>query len=132
MSFDASVFISHFFAMLKPRQIFNNLLNFSWRSHNIIEPTVKRKKMITIFWITILLIAVTMGLSLYRGVAGPGVFNRVAAVNIIGTKTIALLVVMGYYFERPYFFDIALLYAMINFIGTLVFAKYLERGELWS
>jgi multicomponent Na+:H+ antiporter subunit F len=88
--------------------------------------------MITIFWITSLLIAVTMGLSLYRAVAGPGVFNRVAAVNIIGTKTIALLVVMGYYFERPYFFDIALLYAMINFIGTLVFAKYLERGELWS
>ena len=88
--------------------------------------------MITIFWITSLLIAVTIALSLYRAVAGPGVFNRVAAVNIIGTKTIALLVVMGYYFERPYFFDIALLYAMINFIGTLIFAKYLERGELWS
>ena len=86
--------------------------------------------MITVFWVTILLIAVTMGLSLYRAVAGPGVFNRVAAVNIIGTKTIALLVVMGYYFERPYFFDIALLYAMVNFIGTLVFAKYLEKGEL--
>jgi multicomponent Na+:H+ antiporter subunit F len=88
--------------------------------------------MITVFWITLLLIAVTMGLSLYRALAGPGVFNRVAAVNIIGTKTIAILVVMGYYFERPYFSDIALLYAMINFIGTLVFAKYLERGELWS
>ena len=92
----------------------------------------EEENMITVFWITILLIAVTMGLSLYRALLGPGVFNRVAAVNIIGTKTIALLVVMGYYFERPYFFDIALLYAMINFIGTLVFAKYLERGELWS
>ena len=88
--------------------------------------------MITIFFVANLLIAVSMGLSLYRAVAGPGVFNQVAAVNIIGTKTIALLVVMGYYFERPYFFDIALLYGMINFIGTLVFAKYLERGELWS
>jgi multicomponent Na+:H+ antiporter subunit F len=88
--------------------------------------------MITIFLVTGLLIVVTVLLSLYRAVVGPGVFNRVAAVNIIGTKTIALLVVMGYYFERPYFFDIALLYAMINFIGTLVFAKYLERGELWS
>jgi multicomponent Na+:H+ antiporter subunit F len=88
--------------------------------------------MITTFWVTILLIALSIGLSLYRAVAGPGVFNRMAAVNIIGTKTIAFLVVMGYYFERPYFFDIALLYAMVNFIGTLVFAKYLERGELWS
>lgn len=88
--------------------------------------------MITTFWVIILLIAVAIGISLYRAVAGPGVFNRMAAVNIIGTKTIALLVVMGYYFERPYFFDMALLYAMVNFIGTLVFAKYLERGELWS
>jgi multicomponent Na+:H+ antiporter subunit F len=88
--------------------------------------------MITIFWVAILFVAVAVGLSLYRGVAGPGVFNRVAAVNIIGTKTITLLIVMGYYFERPYFLDIALIYAMINFIGTLVFAKYLERGELWS
>jgi len=88
--------------------------------------------MITLFWATALFILLGMLLCLYRAVAGPGVFNRVAAVNVIGTKTTVLLVVMGYYFERPYFFDIALLYAMINFIGTLVFAKYLERGELWS
>jgi multicomponent Na+:H+ antiporter subunit F len=88
--------------------------------------------MITVFLVVGLLIIVTILLSLYRAVIGPGVFNRVAAVNVIGTKTIVLLVIMGYYFERPYFFDIALLYAMLNFIGTLVFAKYLERGELWS
>jgi multicomponent Na+:H+ antiporter subunit F len=88
--------------------------------------------MISIFLVTGLLIAVAIALSLYRAVAGPGVFNRTAAVNIIGTKTIALLVVMGYYLERPYFFDISLLYAMINFIGTLVFTKYLERGNLCS
>jgi multicomponent Na+:H+ antiporter subunit F len=56
----------------------------------------------------------------------------VAAVNVVGTKTVVLLVIMGYYFERPLFFDIPLLYAMLNFIGTLVFAKYLERGELCS
>jgi len=88
--------------------------------------------MISIFLATGILISIAIGLSLYRVVKGPGIFNRTAAVNIIGTKTIALLVVMGYYFERPYFFDIALLYAMINFIGTLVFAKYLEKGNLWS
>ncbi len=88
--------------------------------------------MISVFLITLIIIAGAIALSLYRVVAGPGVFNRTAAVNIIGTKTIALLVVMGYYFERPNFFDIALLYAMINFIGTLVFAKYLERGNLCS
>jgi multicomponent Na+:H+ antiporter subunit F len=79
-----------------------------------------------------LLIVVTILLCLYRAVVGPGVFNRVAAVNVVGTKTVVLLVIMGYIFERPLFFDIPLLYAMLNFIGTLVFAKYLERGELCS
>jgi len=88
--------------------------------------------MLSIFLVTGLLIVVSILLSLYRAVAGPGVFNRVAAVNVIGTKTIVLLVVMGYYFERPLFFDISLLYAMLNFIGTLIFAKYIERGEICS
>ncbi len=90
------------------------------------------KKMIEVFLAIALLIALTILLSLYRAALGPGVFNRVAAINVIGTKTIVLLVIIGYYFERPLFFDISLLYAVLNFIGTLAFAKYLERGEVWS
>ena len=88
--------------------------------------------MISIFLISSLLIIFAIFLSLYRATIGPGVFNRTVAVNVIGTKTIALLILIGYYTERPEFFDIALLYAMLNFIGTLIFARYLERGELWS
>jgi multicomponent Na+:H+ antiporter subunit F len=80
--------------------------------------------MISMFLVIGLLNVVTILLCLYRAV--------VAAVNVIGTKTVVLLVIMGYIFERPLFFDIPLLYAMLNFIGTLVFAKYLERGELCS
>lgn len=88
--------------------------------------------MASIFLITGLLIIISICLSLYRGIFGPGVFNRTAAINVIGTKTITLLVIMGYYFERPLFFDIAILYAMLNFIGTLVFAKYIEKGDICS
>ncbi|NOR78358.1 MAG: cation:proton antiporter [Methanophagales archaeon] len=88
--------------------------------------------MLTIFMATALLIVVTIILALYRATLGPEVYNRVAAVNVIGTKTIVLLVLIGYIFERPLFFDISLLYALLNFIGTLAFAKYLERGEVWS
>ncbi|HDN68126.1 cation:proton antiporter [ANME-1 cluster archaeon ex4572_4] len=88
--------------------------------------------MIKIFLAVGLLIALTILLALCRTVLGPGVFNRVAAINVIGTKTIVLLVIIGYIFERPLFFDISLLYALLNFIGTLAFAKYLERGEVWS
>jgi len=98
-----------------------------------LKPSRKREeKMISIFLVIALLNVVTILLCLYRAVVGPGVFNRVAAVNVIGTKTVVLLVIMGYIFERPLFVDIPLLYAMLNFIGTLVFAKYLERGELCS
>lgn len=79
-----------------------------------------------------LLIAFTIILCTYRAVVGPGIFNRVIAVNVIGTKTIVLLVLIGYYFERPMFFDIALLYAMLNFIATLIFAKYVQKGDLCS
>ena len=89
--------------------------------------------MIEVFLAIGLLIALTILLSLYRAALGPGVFNRVVAINVIGTKTIVLLVIIGYYFGQPWFFiDIALLYAVLNFIGTLAFAKYLERGEVWS
>jgi len=89
--------------------------------------------MIEVFLTVGLLIALTILLSLYRATLGPGVFNRVAAINVIGTKTIVLLVIIGFIFKQPWFFiDIALLYALLNFIGTLAFAKYLERGEVWS
>ncbi|NMX20885.1 cation:proton antiporter [ANME-1 cluster archaeon GoMg4] len=77
-----------------------------------------------------MVIIFTILLSLYRLVLGPGVFNQIAASNVIGTKVIVLLVVIGYIFERPMFIDISLLYAALNFIATLLMARYLERGEL--
>jgi multicomponent Na+:H+ antiporter subunit F len=88
--------------------------------------------LVNVFIIVGGLISLTILISLYRAVVGPGVFNQVAAANVIGTKVIVLLVAIGYIFERPVFFDIALLYAVLNFISTLLIAKYLERGEVCS
>jgi multicomponent Na+:H+ antiporter subunit F len=69
----------------------------------------------------------TVSLCLYRALRGPGIINRIIAVNVIGTKTIALILLMGTIFERVEFFvDIAFVYALINFIGTLAFSKYLD------
>ncbi len=62
--------------------------------------------------------------SLYRGIEGPGVFNRIIAVNVIGTKTIVLLVLIGFIYQRPDFFDIALVYALLNFIMTVAATRY--------
>ncbi|MCX9013441.1 MAG: monovalent cation/H+ antiporter complex subunit F [Candidatus Methanoperedens sp.] len=75
-------------------------------------------------------ILVSTSLVLYRIIKGPSTYDRMLGVNVIGTKTIVILVLIGYVFERPYFFDIALLYAILNFIATVVIAKYLERGRI--
>ena len=66
--------------------------------------------------------------SLYRVVAGPSIIDRIIGVNVIGTKTIAVIVLTGYMFERVEFFiDIAFLYALINFIGALALSRYFEQ-----
>jgi multicomponent Na+:H+ antiporter subunit F len=70
----------------------------------------------------------TIFLCLYRVVIGPGVENRLIAVNTIGTTTIIILVLIGLIYGRPIFLDIAIVYAMINFIATLAVARYLKEG----
>ena len=67
-------------------------------------------------------------LSLYRVICGPTIIDRIIGANVIGTKTITVIVLTGQLFERVEFFiDVALLYALINFIGTLALARYFER-----
>jgi len=80
--------------------------------------------MVDVFLAMAILIVMASFVSLYRGIEGPGIFNRIIAVNVIGTKTIVLLVLIGFIYERPDFFDIALLYAILNFIMTIAATRY--------
>ena len=73
-------------------------------------------------------ILVTMALALSRLFLGPTIYDRILAVNMFGTKTVLLISVMGYLTVRPDFLDIALLYALINFIGTIAVLKFLRYG----
>jgi multicomponent Na+:H+ antiporter subunit F len=67
-------------------------------------------------------------LVLYRVVFGPGVFNRIAAISAIGTKTLVILIIFGYFYNRvEMFIDISMVYALLNFIGCVAAAKYLEN-----
>lgn len=70
-------------------------------------------------------------LCLYRATYGPNVLNRAAGISAIGTKTLIILLLMGVIYGRiEMFIDISMVYALLNFIGTVVLAKYLERtGE---
>jgi multicomponent Na+:H+ antiporter subunit F len=75
-------------------------------------------------------ILVSMSLALVRALLGPTVYDRVMAVNIFGTKTVLLIAVLGFLTERPEFLDLAIVYALINFIGTIAVLKYFEYGDL--
>ena len=65
---------------------------------------------------------------LYRAVVGPTTIDRMIGVNIIGTKTTILLLIVGLIFERlDMFIDLALTYALLNFLASLAAARLLER-----
>ncbi|MCF8033382.1 MAG: hypothetical protein K9K66_03530 [Desulfarculaceae bacterium] len=70
--------------------------------------------------------------SLYRGVFGPTVLDRLIGVNAIGSKTTVLLVLVGFLFHREdMFVDIALAYALLNFVAVLAASRYFQkRGGL--
>jgi multicomponent Na+:H+ antiporter subunit F len=75
-------------------------------------------------------ILVTMILALFRAVRGPTIFDRILAVNMFGTKTVLILAVLNFLMGRPEFLDIALVYALINFIGTIAVLKFFKYGDL--
>jgi len=83
-----------------------------------------------VFDIAAKIIVLAAILVLYRAIKGPRIYDRVLAVNVIGTKTVVLLALIGFIYERPHFLDIALVYALINFIATVAFLKYRETGGL--
>ena len=77
-------------------------------------------------------ILVVMILAIIRGMIGPTLYDRILAVNMFGTKTVLLLSLLGFLMGRPEFLDIAIVYALINFIsviGVLHFSDMLELKE---
>ena len=75
-------------------------------------------------------ILITMGLGLWRAFAGPTVYDRILAVNMFGGQTVLMIAVLGFLMGRPDFTDIALVYALINFLGTLAFLKFFAYHEI--
>ena len=75
-------------------------------------------------------IILSMVFSLTRAFYGPTVFDRILAINTQGTKTVLLIAVIGFLTDRPDFLDLALVYALINFVGTLAALKLFKYGRL--
>lgn len=76
------------------------------------------------------LILATMALALVRALRGPTVYDRILAVNMFGTKIVLLIAVISFLVGRTDFLDIALVYALINFVATIAVLKFFEYGDL--
>ncbi len=74
-------------------------------------------------------VLVAMGLALVRAWAGPTVFDRILALNAFGTKTVLLIAVIGFLSGRPDFLDLALVYALMNFIGVIAVLRFSKYGH---
>lgn len=75
-------------------------------------------------------ILIAMLIILYRAIVGPSIYDRILAVNVFGTMTVLFIAVFGFLTERPEFLDIAIVYAMINFISTIAVLKFFEYGDM--
>ena len=74
--------------------------------------------------------AITGILILVRIILGKTTFDRVLAVNSLGTVIVIGISLHGFYSNRPEFLDIAIVYALINFIGTVAVLKLFSTGSL--
>ncbi|MCB2216431.1 monovalent cation/H+ antiporter complex subunit F [Desulfofustis glycolicus] len=79
--------------------------------------------------LTALILLVVMGLALVRAFLGPTLYDRILAVNNFGTKTVLLIAILGFLGGRPDFLDIAIVYALINFISIIAVLRFFEYSS---
>ena len=75
---------------------------------------------------TCIAILIVMAFALARSFTAPTVYDRILGVNMFGTKTVLFIAAMGFLNGRPEFLDIAIVYAMINFIGMIAVLRFFE------
>jgi len=86
-------------------------------------------------WGLALFLLLNAFLCLLRAYLGPTVADRLLAVNVIGTKTLVVLALLAFVFDRTLFVDVALVYALLNFVVTIAASRLMETGRLkgdWS
>lgn len=86
----------------------------------------------TMFVVAAITVLIGMTLAIVRAALGPGVFDRILAVNMFGTKAVLLVAVFAFLSDRPDVLDIALLYSLLNFLGIVAVLRYVEKGEFVS
>jgi multicomponent Na+:H+ antiporter subunit F len=82
------------------------------------------------FLVATIALLLTMGLGLIRAAIGPTVYDRILAANMFGTKTVLLIGVSGFLFARPEWLDLAIVYALVNYLGMLAVLRFSKYGSL--
>jgi multicomponent Na+:H+ antiporter subunit F len=83
-----------------------------------------------VFAAAVLAVLATVALALARAIRGPTVFDRLLATNTAGTATVLLLSAIGFLNGRPEFLDLAIVYALLNVVGTIAVLKFFRYGSL--
>lgn len=86
--------------------------------------------LLIIIKLSIVILSCTIFFCLYRAVLGPTTADRIIGINVVGCKAVTVLVFLAAVFQKASFLDIALLYAMLIYVTTLAFVKYLEQRDL--
>lgn len=84
--------------------------------------------MTKILTFAILFLSITIMGCMYRAIKGPSAADRLVAINVISTKTIILILMISFLLKETYFIDVALVYALISFIASVVIANYIEKS----
>lgn len=86
--------------------------------------------MIVFIWICLLLVILSMAGLLYRAYKGPSTPDRLIALDAIGVMLISAIALLSILFDTSFFIDVILLIAIMSFIGTVSFSKFIEKGEI--
>ena len=80
--------------------------------------------------IVLVILSLTIFICLYRAIFGPTVYDRIIAVNVVSTKVVVMFVLVAVILDEAFFFNLALVYALLLYVTTLAFVKFLGSGGL--
>lgn len=80
--------------------------------------------------IVLMILSITIFFCLYRAILGPTIPDRIIGINVIGTKAVVMFALLAVIFKKSYFFDLAMIYALLLYVTTLAFVRFLSAGRL--
>ncbi|MBO0602171.1 Na(+)/H(+) antiporter subunit F1 [Sporosarcina sp. E16_3] len=86
--------------------------------------------MMTFIWVCLILVLLSIAGLLYRVFRGPSIPDRLVALDSIGVMLISAIALLSVIFDTGYFMEVILLIAIMSFIGTVSFSKFIEKGEI--